>query len=761
MIVVAALLLLQIGTQPGAARLEQRADTTRADVVTLVSRARAARLQLDSMLGGYEAEVRQRLSAAMGVSLGRVPLGPVGRDRLAARVESVARVGWSQEHGAWGEILASRSVAPIIGEIEPSADAEDVALVLPYYPGRERLWPMGELRNVLPGHDDWIAHPLEPGADSIYTFSLGDSLRITLPGGTVVRVHEIRVKPRRPADRYIVGSLWVDMASGSLVRAAYRPSVPMDLWPFIEREVGRNDRDKVKRFGPFTGTVREIIVDHGLYEGRFWLPRTRMASADGTGTGGRIVLSVEQSFRYDKVFPLPAGELPRFLPDTVKDVDPRTGRVRAPKWGGVENRTNQCREKGDSTNARWSSDSLARNGKLSTITAEGVRVRVLLPCDLNELATSPLLPKSIYETGEELFPTTDFDALRKEAEGALAISRQAEWNPQRVAFHYGIDHGMLRYNRVEGLSAGVLADIVLGKGYDASAQFRIGTAAFKPYGEASIRRASGFTEFRAGAFHRLGTANDWGYPLGVGASVSALLFARDDGFYYNASGAELGGATQSTRGALKVSWRVFGEYHSTASVGTQGSLLHAINGTEFNPNVVADRGAYWGAAGTTSYSWGLDPRGTRVFGNTRLEAATGAVSYTRGMSELTMQRGLAKTAQLSLTASAGTSAGTLPQQRNWFLGGQYTVHAQRAGSASGNSFWLGRSELTFGSPMVRPVVFADIGWAGSRSDWTHSTHALSGAGAGASIFDGILRFDVSHGIRPSKGWRVDFYFEIR
>ena len=60
-----------------------------------------------------------------------------------------------------------------------------------------------------------------------------------------------------------------NVASGNLVRAAYRPSVPMDLWPLIEKDIGRNDRDKVKKLGPFTGTVREIIVEHGLYQGRF------------------------------------------------------------------------------------------------------------------------------------------------------------------------------------------------------------------------------------------------------------------------------------------------------------------------------------------------------------------------------------------------------------------------------------------------------------------------------------------------------------
>jgi hypothetical protein len=44
----------------------------------------------------------------------------------------------------------------------------------------------------------------------------------------------------------------------------------------------------VKKLGPFTGTVREVIVEHGLYQGRFWLPKTRIANADGEAKGARI-----------------------------------------------------------------------------------------------------------------------------------------------------------------------------------------------------------------------------------------------------------------------------------------------------------------------------------------------------------------------------------------------------------------------------------------------------------------------------------------
>src|SRR5687767_9475080 len=212
------------------------------DAARLLAHARTARYQQDSTLASYQTIVRQRASAGIGLTRGLV--GQVGRPRLAARFESVARVGWHHEQGAWGEILAARSVAPIVGENEPEPGDDDQAIVVPYYPGRDRLWPVSEIRAGIPEigkngtigagkFNEWILHPLEPGAEREYSYAIGDSLSLRLPGGSVVQLRELRVRPKRPDSQLIVGSLWIDVASGALVRAAYRPSMPMDLWPLF------------------------------------------------------------------------------------------------------------------------------------------------------------------------------------------------------------------------------------------------------------------------------------------------------------------------------------------------------------------------------------------------------------------------------------------------------------------------------------------------------------------------------------------------
>ena len=747
-----------------------RPPTSSPDVATLVARARAARLQQDAQLAAYEVIARQRLSSSVGLAGGITgtgiaaavkgasisALGAIGAMRLAARYESVVRLGWDHQFGAWGELIGARSVAPIVGQVTPTPERnvdDNIPFILPFYPGRDRLWPTTEVANELPRFKDWIEHPLAPGADSVYHFSLGDSLNIKLPDNRVIHLREIRVQARRPSSRLIVGSLWVDIATGNLVRAAYRPSVPIDMWPFIARE-WHDDTSIVKRFGPFTGTIREIIVDHGLYEGKFWLPKTRIATGEGSASAARISLSIEQTFEYASVRSMPEGQA-RADSAPSPDIDPRTGRVRRP-WQ-IRRGSRECRPPGDSS-AKYSPDSLLRDTLLAIRVGEGIRFRVLFPCTDQQLLAS--LPGSIYATGEELFPKTDFAALRRDAESALAIDKQAAWSPQPFKLHYGIDAGMLRFNKIEGLSPGIGVDRELGQGYNAGGLARIGFADHQPLAEAYLQRGNVSTSIRGTVYRRLAVANDWGNPLGLGASISAAAFGRDDGIYSRSGGAELTGARRSASDRFIVSWRVFGEQQLTAHVATQRSLANVANAAPFDSNIVANEGWFYGASGAAAYAWGLDPRGFVVTGNTRVEAARWRDNYVRGMTELTVAHGFGGTGQLKLTGASGYSAGDLPVQRFWYVGGPYPVHAYRAGTVAGDAFWMGQAQIASGHPVFRPVLFSDIGWAGQRERFTGAS-PLSSAGAGFAALDGFIRFDVSRAIAPGRQWRLDLYFEIR
>lgn len=140
---------------------------------------------------------------------------------------------------------------------------------------------------------------------------------------------------------------------------------------------------------------------------------------------------------------------------------------------------------------------------------------------------------------------------------------------------------------------------------------------------------------------------------------------------------------------------------------------------------------------------------------------TGTLDYVRGMFDATVSHGLGSKLDGAVTLAAGSSAGTLPIQRAWFLGGSQSVRGQAAGAAIGNAFWMSRVELGLGSIGARPVVFYDVGWAGDRKDFSSPGRPISGAGVGASFLDGLVRFDVARGIYPEKKVRANLYVEAR
>ena len=241
---------------------------------------------------------------------------------------------------------------------------------------------------------------------------------------------------------------------------------------------------------------------------------------------------------------------------------------------------------------------------------------------------------------------------------------------------------------------------VLGDGYTAGAIARIGVADLQPNAELLITRDNGRSQLQATAYRRLDAANDWGNPLGLGASATALLFGRDEGFYYRTLGVEVKGAHSRAIDGPVLSWRLFAEHHDSASVETQRSLANLVNGSRFVANIAAREGTFAGGATSLGLGWGVDPRGARFSGTVHAELAGGETSYGRASAELSV-RGLGSRLQATVTGGAGSSVGALPPQRMWYLGGAHTVHGYSAGSAAGDAFWMGRAELARGSPVIR------------------------------------------------------------
>src|SRR6185369_13488377 len=167
-----------------------------------------------------------------------------------------------------------------------------------------------------------------------------------------------------------------------------------------------------------------------------------------------------------------------------------------------------------------------------------LNVATHVTCDLAKLANSPDLPKSIYDENDEVFGSSERDALIKEA---LSMGAQPPFmighGMPRPQLKWGLEY--TRYNRVEGLSSAARLEENLGAGLTASLQARLGVADLVPNLEAGVTRSNLRRNISGRFYSRLVSASDWGNPLSFGASVSALLFGRDEGFYYRAAGAEV------------------------------------------------------------------------------------------------------------------------------------------------------------------------------------------------------------------------------
>jgi hypothetical protein len=262
---------------------------------------------------------------------------------------------------------------------------------------------------------------------------------------------------------------------------------------------------------------------------------------------------------------------------------------------------------------------------------EGMQIMVRTPCDSVALAHSPELPRSIYDEGEEVFGTAERDALVSEA---LTLGAQPGFNPQKATISWGLP--FTRFNRVEGISSAVAVDEVLGNGYSTHALFRLGAADLSPNGELSVDRTDGRRKIGVGVYRRLVASNDWGDPLGFSSSVSALLFGRDEGFYYRTWGAELKG--EKDYGLIN-SWRLYGEQQFDATVQTEFAIAHPGGVKGELTNIDAVNGNVVGLAVGHHSSYGLDPHGFRALTDLNLEGATGTFDYSRGSLQTTLSRG--------------------------------------------------------------------------------------------------------------------------
>ena len=752
----------------------------------LLTAARAARAAQDSALRAYDVTSYQRTSVGFN-------LRETARQRLLYRSEGAARVQWKRGVGAKLEVLGARAAIPAAGgadearrEMDESMDLADL-MAIPYYPGRDELWIFDAIGGPPDAEEEGpiLVHPIGEGAEAFYTYAIGDSMTFDLPRGRRLVLRELRATPRSPAWNLVSGSFWFESEGSQLVRAALRFSEEMRMWEIIKAQDPKEYAEVplLARglLNPLEANLEGMTIEYGLYEERFWLPRDQRAEFSAQASFMRIPVQIEQRFRYAAV----NGEV------EVPPIEVSTAR----SWRLMRD---SLRAAGvDETQRRQLMRELfARNDSLAKLERDrqcalgdrhlerrsryqGVELPMLveLPCDRSTLASSPELSGSLLAEDEQLFDGADAQLLERLIRDALP--------PGTIAgpptFSYGLP--LTRYNRIEGLGTGIEAEMLLGYGLQGRALGRVSLADRQLNGEFTLRRLGARGPSTLTVYRRLAVSSDFGSPLSFGASLASLLYGRDEGFYHRSWGAELAGRESEGSG---LDWRLFVEEQSDAALTTRWTLFAGANDPRMVGNVVAEGGTFAGAALRWRGSRGLDPAGWRALWDLRAEGASGRVdelppmmrpalwcpecppvpepvrdrTYGRFLAEGTLSRGLGPLAA-SLTGAAGTTAGRVPAQRAFFLGGLQSIRGLSADAATGTAMWMTRAELGLNKAAVRPVVFYDMGWAGDRARWRESTSALRGAGIGLSLLDGAFRADLSRGIAPVRQTRLDLSVEAR
>jgi hypothetical protein len=732
----------------------------------LFNRARVARLAQDSSLQSYDSKVKQRLSVLLGI-------GKLGRDRLVFRQESAARVRWQRDAGVRVDVTAGRVAIPPLGSPKTERDAlQESALdndgsPIPYFPGSENLL-ISDLAAKTDVNERELVNPLARGAEAYYTFRTGDSLSFRLPDGHVVQLRELEFRPRVAKPNVVVGSLWFDIATGQLVRAAYRLAIPAEMKVTVTNDAGDSVKTPIiakllkTMVQPLTADLSAIVVEYGLYGGRFWLPRSQSIEGSAQALLARVPMKLETSFSYASVNE-PLGLTPIHVDTTAFDEQwramppPALDSAARKHWldsarvayNAAFKARRDSLDKGLKVGSMRQCDTAATRVETRYRSEAKIPVEMRVPCDLDKLLASSDLPPSIFDPGDDVFGSAEAERL---AAAALGMGVQAPLSLGNLpAPRVQLGPSMTRYNRVEGFSTGALYDQQLGAGLSATAIGRFGFADKRPNFELSLARSDFTKTIRVNGYTRLVSANDWGSPLNFSSSLGALFFGRDEGFYYRATGGEL---LWTVERGPRLEVRAFSEQQRNAPQNTTANL-----GATFIPNIESANVTSTGASLRYLGSFGQDIRGWRAFTDLRLEGAGGDSSYGRAALDVTLSKAILRRVDAALTLGGGTTTGHVPAQRRWFLGGTQTIRGQAADTAqSGTAFWMTRMELARSSEFMRTVLFGDLGWAGDREKWGEFGRPLSGAGVGFSFLDGLVRFDAARGIYPRKDMRFAFYF---
>ncbi|MGH7615886.1 MAG: hypothetical protein ACREPM_01520 [Gemmatimonadaceae bacterium] len=202
----------------------------------------------DTGLVDYQATAHGYLTFLVQLGSG-FPTPPkiVRTDQLALQVY------WRSPNLSKQRIIGRRDTTLLPTDILYHRD--HLGIVQNNFPNVIRLGEGDEVRDV--------PHPLSPGGMALYDYAIADSLRIAIPGQTF-DVYEVKVRPKDATRPAVVGAIYLDRHTGQVVRMAFSFTRAALLDPSLEDI--------------------SIVLENGLIDARYWLPRHQDIEIRRTGT---------------------------------------------------------------------------------------------------------------------------------------------------------------------------------------------------------------------------------------------------------------------------------------------------------------------------------------------------------------------------------------------------------------------------------------------------------------------------------------------
>ncbi len=668
----------------------------------------------DSLVHDYRATIRYRMSFGLGRRRW-------ARALTMAVEEQQGLVHWQRPNDLRLDILGRRS----------ASRREDINLSTNF----DRPWfvPRGLGDSVRFFGNDFperaALHPLAPDGADWYRYALEDSVAFANPELGQVKLYRLSVIPRRNGPSLIAGAMYLDARTRDVVRLTFR-YVGTALWIDAGDDEFRGDSTRARRANAFVNRILSVNADleYSLQDGKYWMPYRQLLAgtaqiplisdvvvpfevitsfsgyAINTGTPVSFVMSLPDSGAVEE-----GPDSSRHGGDHAYDA-----RHRAARWNGGRYEVHRARKDSLEAFDGWS-DSLhldlaaADDRRLHELTGDLARLSEELPSEL---------------TGRRLH--------------GISYDRFAD---------------IARYNRVQGLSLGLGYQVRLPWAFTAlRGTGRVGLSDGRLTGRLAIERDAPGGSLAMAGYREVTPVETFTRGFAVGNSINALLVAHDDADYYLAEGGSLVYERSLRRGVdLTLGARL--ERQSSVAAEAESEVNDLLGG-----------------AGVFALNPGVRP-GEFAVGSARLEGQRGVTSWSlsgegftgEGEAVARLEAGLRQRfggkGGLTVSARAGIASSAALPQALFRAGGLKTVRGFDYGTARGEAFWSVQADYTWSESWgPRPVVFFDAGQA-DRPGELFSQEPLLGAGVGASLARGLVRFDLSHALTGDRRrMRFDIVF---